>query len=107
MEKVFLLMWLADISGSISVVGIFSCIVAAVLTICAVAEDVASARRIVRYGCWLLIPIGVAVVMPSQKTIQLLAVSSAAEAAVNTQLGAKGIQALNAILDQVIDKTKK
>lgn len=112
MEKVFWLMWLADIAGSIGVIGVTSLIALGLTVLClvlvsAAQEDGDIFLRGVKAARWLLIPVAIASLMPSSKTIHILAVASAADAAASTQLGAKSIEALNAVLDKVIDKAKK
>jgi len=113
MEQVFWLMYLADLSGSVAAVGIGAVMAAIVsmvfMTIMAVYDDVetggyARAFRVLR---WLLIPITIAVLLPSKQTIQLLAVVSASDAVASTQLGQKGVEAINAVLDRVIKESKK
>lgn len=112
MEKVFWLMWLADIVGSVSAIGVAALIFAGVgfviLAIIAAAERetelLARGFKVMR---WLLLPIAVAMLTPSTKTIHILAVASAADAAATTELGAKSLQALNAVLDKVIEAAKK
>ena len=116
MEKIFALMWLADLMGSIGVIGALSAValtVAAVIVLItfAVTEDgeraPVSVKRTWPVAKWLCLIVAIAVVTPERRTVQLLAVSSAAEAAVTTQLGAKSIEALNAVLDRVINEAKK
>ncbi len=113
MEKVFWLMWLSDVAGSISMIGTISLIAliscAAFLLIIAGldADEWAAHARSFRVGWWLIIPIAIACVVPSKQTIQVLAVASATEAAASTQLGAKGLEALNAVLDKVVKEAKK
>lgn len=112
MEKVFWLMWLADVSGSISVIGVMSLIALAiglggVVVIAGLDDGGQPFARAWKVGRWLLIPAAVALVTPSSKTIQVLAVASAADAAATTPLGAKSIEALDAVLDRVISESKK
>lgn len=112
MEKVFWLMWLADIVGGISVVGIVALIFAGIgVTALVIMAAVESEPEFVLRGLsvvrWLLLPVAIAMLTPSAKTIHILAVASAADAAATTELGAKSLQALNAVLDKVIETAKK
>ena len=113
MEKVFWLMYLADLVGNVAVVGVIAAI-AAVASVVILGIGVAS-EAIDRDGClsafrvlkWLAIPIAIAAVLPSHKTVQLMAVASASDAVASTQLGQKGVEAINAVLDRVIKESKK
>lgn len=111
MEKVFWLMWMADVVDGVGFIGLIcGFALACSMGFCFVSvgfEDREIYGRVWRSARWLLIPVVVAVLTPSAKTIRVLAVASAADAAVNTALGAKGVEALNAVLDKVIDSTKK
>ncbi len=112
MEKVFWLMWMSDVVGSIGVIGavalvVFGLTFVAIGFIAGLEDGAEMAPRTWRYTRWLLIPIAIASVTPNSKTIQLLAVTAAADAAANTLIGAKGLEALNAILDRVIAEAKK
>lgn len=112
MEKVFWLMWLSDIAGSIGIVGV-ACLI--VLGLCIVAmtflvaadDDPGAYRRGMRVAWWVAVPLAVACVTPNPRTIQILAVTSAAEAAASTKLGAKSLEAIDALLDKVIKESKK
>lgn len=111
MEKVFWLMWLADLCGNIGVVGWMS-----VFAICIIMgggalaaadlEDSGVLRRCAGYAKWFLIPLMVAIFAPAPRTVHVLAVSSAAEAAANTKLGGKTLEAMEAVLDKVIAASK-
>lgn len=112
MEKVFWLMWLADVVGSITVIGFVALIAlgfgfAGIFIVAGLDDGGKPFGRAWKVGRWLLIPMLLGAVAPNTKTIQVLAVASAADAAVNTQLGAKSLEALNAVLDRVIETSKK
>lgn len=111
MEKVFWLMWFADVVGNI---GLIACValLGAVITIgfaamCEAFEDDGAAKRFYGVLRWLAIPVIAGMLLPSSTTIKLMALSSAGEVATETQLGKKGVEALNAVLDKVISESKK
>lgn len=115
MEQVFWLMWLSDVVGSLGVFGV-ACLIAlafgmlaivVVVGVCDEESPLPGMGRAMKIGRWMLVPVAVAIFAPSQKTIQILAVSSAADAAASTKLGQKGLQALDAVLDRVIDGASK
>ena len=113
MENVFLLMWLADFLGSISFVGvmatIFFCIAVGIYAIAHGLDEVkkgGSAAMFFRTSKWLLIPIAIAMVTPSKTTIQIIAASKATQAAANTQIGEKGLKAIESVLDKIIESNK-
>ncbi|MBA3773861.1 MAG: hypothetical protein H0X13_15625 [Ramlibacter sp.] len=109
MKTIFLLMWLADIAGSIGVIGAVSAIVfisGAVLAGLLEASEVSVWSRYWKFARWLLLPVVIATALPDTKTIRILAVAHAAEMAANTTLGAKAIEALDAVLARVIVDAK-
>ena len=113
MAKVFWLMWLSDVVGSIGFIGAIAAILlglslvfAGVISACDEKGDALLVWA--KASKWLWPVVFVAAIIPGQKTVQLLAITSASEAAASTQLGKKGIEALNTILDGVISgQTKK
>lgn len=112
MEKVFWLMWLADVVGSISVIGFVALIAlglgfGGIFIVAGLDDGGKPFGRAWKVGRWLLIPMVLGALTPNTNTIRVLAVASAADAAANTQLGAKGLEALNAVLDRVIAETSK
>lgn len=112
METVFWLMWLADIAGNIGVVGwifailfaLFWLMVGVMLANDVEAED---SKKMFAHTRWLLLPLVVAMFFPSQGTIRLLAATKAAGVAADTQLGKKGLDAANAVLDRIIGEAQK
>lgn len=108
MTKLFLLMWLADVAKSVGVIGTV-CLLAFFigLMLGKLAEAVKGRKMNAWKFCrWLLIPIAVAALFPSQRTIYALVIADAGEQVADTQLGQKAMRALDAILDQ-INKTAK
>jgi len=110
MEKVFWLMWLADLSASVGVVGLCALVAALITTgaaaILEVFDEKDGAKRFFRVIRWLAAPVVLSMLFPSSNTIRLIALSSAGEAATETQIGKKGAEALNAVLDKIISETK-
>jgi len=115
MTEIFALMWIADIAGSISVVGIVTLIMLAgssvVALFAAIEEDKSCVSEIsmMWWKCarWMLIPIAIASICPSSTTIKILAAAKAGELVAHTETGNKAIQAANAILDEIISKQTK
>lgn len=111
MEKVFWLMYLADVVGNISVLAgtaLAITLMGAVFLALNIAFDEPCAyTKYAKCFRWVAIPVALAVLLPAPTTLRLLAVGAASEAATSTQLGQKGLEALNAVLDQVITKAKK
>lgn len=58
------------------------------------------------YLKFALVPIIFAVILPSKTTIQLIAIGKASEVALNTKLGSKGLEAIDAIFDSIIKEKK-
>lgn len=109
MEKVFWLMWLADIVGSIGIVAFICLIAAFILVIMSWMGEVTEKENLAitfKYMRWLAFPVILSVMLPSSKTIQVLAIASATDAAASTALGQKGLEALNAVLDGIINEKK-
>ena len=111
MEKVFLLMWLGDVVGNISLLaGLITLMTIGGLVLSVIAlgfEERGSYSKMLKAGWWLAIPVVVALILPTQTTIRVLALASAGEAATETSIGKKGVEALNAVLDKVIKESKK
>lgn len=111
MEKVFWLMWLADVVGNIGLVAVFALIVVGgtigLAALLSAAEEWDDVKRLFRVLRWLAIPVIIGMLLPSSSTLKLMALSSAGEVATETQLGKKGVEALNAVLDKVISESKK
>ena len=114
MENVFLLMWLADFVGSISFIGtiatMFFCIAVGIYAIAHGLDEVnkgGSAAMFFRTSKWLLIPMAIATVTPSKTTIQIIAASKATQVAASTQIGEKGLKAIESVLDKIVESNKK
>lgn len=112
MEKVFLLMWLSDVVGSIGYVGMIATVLLGVsLLVIGIAGAAGGEPEFLLYWVkgskWLFVIVFVAVIVPSQRSVQLMALSSASEGVVSTAIGAKGIQALNSVLDRIIQENTK
>lgn len=111
MEKVFWLMYLADvvsnISAMVAIAFVLACVAALFMVLDRGYKDEHKWLSFSKHLRWLAIPVVLAVILPSSTTLRLLAVGAAGEAATSTQLGQKGLEALNAVLDQVITKAKK
>ena len=111
MEKVIWLMYLADLCDGVSLIGFFALIAfsgaASFVVVGGAFGDEDVRRQLWRHSRWLLIPVVIAAFCPNAKTVRLLAAVSAGEAAVSTTLGAKGLEAVNAVLDRVIETAKK
>ena len=112
MTKIFLLMWLSDIASAITVLGaiatvtlVIGLLIATVWSVMDHETDMLKAwfKALAYLGPIVL----VCGLVPAQSTIRLLAVAEATEVAANTQLGAKSLDALNAVLDKVIKESKK
>jgi hypothetical protein len=112
MTQVFWLMWLSDVVGNVGFVGgaaVLVCGFALLFALIAalVTEDREPINLYFKYAKWALIPIAIACIVPDKSTIRVMAVASAADAASKTQLGAKGLEAIDALLDRVITEAKK
>jgi hypothetical protein len=112
MEKIFWLMWLADIVGSIGVVGAI-CAIGFVLAfgfisfISSIDNDKEMFKRGWARMKWLLIPVIVATLLPSSKTIHVLVAASAVEVAASTTIGTKSLKAIETVLDGIIANSSK
>jgi uncharacterized integral membrane protein len=84
-------------------VGVFILVLVALIT----AAERKDVKGVLSYGKWLAIPFAIAVILPNASTVKLMAVASAADAASKTQLGARGLEAVDALLDKVIKEAKK
>ena len=113
MNEIFLWFWLADIMGAIGVIGVF-CLMAVIVV--AIVGSVIwweydgeeKGKRVLKLIYWLLIPVSVAVIAPDKNTIRLYALTKAGQiATTETEIGKKSVQALEAILDEIIEKKKK
>jgi heme/copper-type cytochrome/quinol oxidase subunit 3 len=109
MTQVFWLMWLSDVVGGLGIgcwlavaIGAFAIMFG--LLFCAMENK--SVAKPLSYLKWLAIPFAVAVILPNASTVKLMAVASAADAASKTEIGAKGLEAINALLDRVITEAK-
>jgi hypothetical protein len=110
MTEFLVLMWLADIAGSISFVGGLSLIAffigiagAKMMGMMSYPERDIPAWKHCR---WLLIPAAIALVSPSQKTIYAFIVAEAGKSAIDSQIGQKAMQTIDSILDEVAKKAK-
>ena len=112
MTEIVFLMWLADVAGSIGVVGI-------VLSMCMGAGLVVTGANgslekdqsptieyLVRLKWWIVASLAVAVFIPSQATIRILAVARASDLAAQTAIGQKTVEAVGVLLDEVIKRKK-
>lgn len=114
MNEIFLLLWLADFVGSIGVVGTILAIgLCAGLIICLLVfvfgddNEIGPTKKFIHYAKWWLLPVAIAVIMPSPTTVKALVVIRAGEYAIASPLGEKSIKALDAVLDRVISESKK
>jgi len=112
MNEIFLWFWLADIMGGISVIGIACLIAVIVVAITGAVESELNGeeagKRVFKLIYWLLIPIAVSVVVPDRNTVKMYAIAKAGNLAVSeTAIGKKSMQALEAILDDIIEKKGK
>jgi hypothetical protein len=109
MTQVFWLMWLSDVVGGLG----FACWLVSGVGLTAVmfamlfsGMDDRPVSGPLGYLRWLAIPFAVAVILPKPSTVKLMAVTAAADAASKTQLGAKAMEAIDALLDRVITEAK-
>ena len=112
MDEIFLWFWFADFVGNISTVGTL-CFVMVVLGLCFgfltdINEDKELSKRFFKVVAWLSIPVAIAVLVPDKNTIKIYAIGKASQiATTQTELGKKSVQALEAILDEIIEKKGK
>lgn len=116
MTGVYLLLWLADIASNISMVGLICTFgLVAMAVICGIAAvagefsrgEITAAWRQARAWVWMLaIPVLIACFTPSAKTIQVMVAAQAAQLAMATPLGDKALQAIDAVLDDLIASKK-
>lgn len=111
MEKVFLLMWFADVVGNIGLIACVALLAAAATTgfaaLMEAFDEKEGAKRLFGVLRWLAIPVILGALLPSSSTLKLMALSSAGQVATETKLGKKGVEALDAVLDKVISESKK
>lgn len=117
MTEVFALMWLADVAGYVrpmfSVLGLLALlgtVVGVVLYLCCKSDGdevgtkaLYSMRALTIIGPALLV---VSAAMPAKLTLQVLAAAKAGQVALSTPTGTKAMQAINAVLDSIIDSAK-
>jgi hypothetical protein len=112
MDNLFYILWLADFVGNVGIVGISIClaiVIGGAIAMFAILIDDDCCLKISRFKTPTIILVSVltvCVLMPSRTTIQLLAVSEASKQAAQSQIGAKVIEAIDAVLNRVI-KDKK
>jgi hypothetical protein len=109
MTQVFWLMWLSDVVGSLGIACwlVFGVgLMAVMLALLVFGMENRPASGPLGYLKWLAIPFAVAVILPKPSTVKLMAVTAAADAASKTQLGAKAMEAIDALLDRVITEAK-
>lgn len=113
MTKFLLLMWAADIAGGISVISIVALIgfsgafLFGTLFNCLGSDLGGGKIPIWKKSKWLLIPIFVGVISPSDKTIYAYLLASTGKDAIETQMGQKAVKTLDMILDQIQKKVTK
>ena len=111
MNEIFLWFWFADFVGNISAVGTF-CFVMGLLVLFfgflfEVNEEKELSKRLFKIAAWLVIPTSIAILVPEKNTIKIYAIVKAGQiAATETDLGKKSMQALEAVLDEIIQKKK-
>lgn len=114
MNDLILLMWLADVVGSIAVVGIFVCIaftLAFVIKALVISTDYP--QNWTELGMFkmpaiiMCVALFIAVVLPNKATIHAIVAIKAGEQLASSDIGKKSIEALEAVLDRVIDDKKK
>lgn len=112
MTEIILLMWLADVIGSIGFMASLLCLlmffVLAIGTFNGLAtSDTAGIFKYShRIRWWFITAMLVAVLVPNPITIRMLAVSKASELALSTSLGKKTVEALDVLLDEAIKRKK-
>lgn len=113
MTKFLLLMWAADIASGISVLASVS-----LIGFCGaflfgtlfngIGPGLSGEKiQIWKKFKWLLIPIFVGVISPSDKTIYAYLLASTGKDAIETQMGQKAVKTLDMILDQIQKKVAK
>lgn len=113
MTKFLLLMWAADIAGGISVIAVVAllgfCGAFVLGTLFNCIETGLSGERIQIWtkARWLLIPIVIGILTPSEKTIYAYLLASTGKDAIETQMGQKAVKTLDMILDQIQKKVAK
>lgn len=116
MTKIILLMWLADVAGSISIVGVV-CLFAVVLGLgCAVfcafmsGDDMdwtpQAMKRVWPIAKWPALIVLVAVFTPNPSTLRLAAAGVAVGEVAKTATAQKAVEAFNVALDEIISKTR-
>lgn len=113
MTEVFFLMWLADVVGSLATI----CSLSAVGLLCAGAfvaldrsldaEELSNSKYARSVVVAIVVLTAISVLTPSRSTIQIAAAASATQAAASTDVGKKGLEAVNAVLDGIIKKSKE
>lgn len=112
MTELFVLMWLGDITSAVSVASAIllmaTTVLGGVLAIISLAESDSSTLKPLIRWCKYVVPLIILGGMtPSKSTVQLLAATQAVKLAADTNLGQKGITAIEAVLDKVIADSKK
>lgn len=112
MTDIFALMWLADVSRTISHIATAALVAVnvagLVMLLMAHADGVLLGLPTrLKHLCWLLIPVAVSLVIPSGDTIRLLAAAKAGGVLTAAKTGGKAPEAVDAMLDKVISCTKE
>lgn len=112
MTNVIMLMWLAGFVSQLSVLFFMLGALAAVVSLGLLIDGmVESIKKEVTYGKWCaiiaLVLFSISITLPNKATMNMIVAASATEAVASTELGQKGIAAMNVILDDIIkDKGK-
>lgn len=121
MTKIIILMWLADISASVGIVGSAILIAFGIALVVILIGlffkltddelDIDSTRnafiKLTPVVKWPAIFLAVAVLMPNASTLRLAAAGVAIGEIAQTATAQKALDAFNAALDEIISKTKK
>ena len=111
MNEIFLWFWLADFVESLSILA-FVCSLAAIMiflfSFIEYEYEPEKLNRGKKIAALLAIPVMLSIFLPNSSTLKLLAIGKAGKlAATETELGKKSVQALEAILNDIIEKRSK
>lgn len=111
MTNVIVLMW---VSGFVHGLSMMLFMIGAILAIAAFFLLIDNGAKNIKektYGKWcaimFLVFFSISIILPNKATMNMIVAASATEALASTELGQKGVTAINVILDDIINRKEK